>query len=280
MTITGLDNGTTYEVRVRAVNSVGVGDWSPIGRGTPVAAASAPTALTVTAGDGQLVVNWQAPADDGAAIESYEVEHRREGGSWERQTSTATTVTITGLDNGTTYEVRVRAVNSVGVGDWSPIGRGTPVAAASAPTALTVTAGDGQLVVSWQAPADDGAAIESYEVEHRREGGSWERQTSTATTVTITGLDNGTTYEVRVRAVNSVGAGGLVADRKGHPGGGGLGADGADGDGWRRTVGGELAGTGGRRCCDRVLRSGASARGRQLGATDEHGDNGDDHGPG
>ena len=206
-TITGLDNGTTYEVRVRAVNSVGAGDWSPIGRGTPVAAASAPTALTVTAGDEQLVVNWQAPADDGAAIESYEVEHRREGGSWERQTSTATTVTITGLDNGTTYEVRVRAVNSVGVGDWSPIGRGTPVAAASAPTALTVTAGDGQLVVSWQAPADDGAAIESYEVEHRREGGSWERQTSTATTVTITGLDNGTTYEVRVRAVNSVGAG-------------------------------------------------------------------------
>ena len=114
---------------MRAVNSVGAGDWSPIGRGTPVAAASppsAPTALTVTAGDGQLVVNWQAPADDGAAIDDYEVEHRREGGSWERQTSTATTVTITGLDNGTTYEVRVRAVNSVGVGDWSPIVRGAP----------------------------------------------------------------------------------------------------------------------------------------------------------
>ena len=57
---------------MRAVNSVGAGDWSPIGRGTPVAAASppsAPTALTVTAGDEQLVVNWQAPADDGAAID-------------------------------------------------------------------------------------------------------------------------------------------------------------------------------------------------------------------
>ena len=57
---------------MRAVNSVGVGDWSPIGRGTPVAAASppsAPTALTVTAGDGQLVVSWQAPANDGAAID-------------------------------------------------------------------------------------------------------------------------------------------------------------------------------------------------------------------
>ena len=214
-TITGLDNGTTYEVRVRAVNSVGAGDWSPIRRGTPVAAASppsAPSALTVTAGDGQLVVSWQAPADDGAAIDDYEVQYRSEGGSWRGGfvDGDNTGATITGLDNGTTYEVRVRAVNSVGAGDWSPIRRGTPVAAASppsAPSALTVTAGDGQLVVSWQAPADDGAAIDDYEVEHRREGGSWERQTSTATTVTITGLDNGTAYEVRVRALNSVGDG-------------------------------------------------------------------------
>ena len=235
VTIADLTNGTTYEVQVRARNSVGHGPWSPSARGAPMSSASAPSrpaAPTLTAGDGELGVSWTAPADNGAPIEYYEVQARVAGsGTWEYlardgdREFTVTSLTIVGLTNGTTYEVRVRAINSVGTSDWSPSGRGTPVGSApSRPAAPTLTAGDGELGVSWTAPADNGAPIEHYELQARVAGsGGWSDVTAsgdtkiTATSVTIGGLTNGTTYEVRVRAINSAGASDWSESGRGTP---------------------------------------------------------------
>ena len=115
-----------------------------------------------------------APSDNGAAIDDYDVRYRTGGGSWtelpDAVKSTSTTATITGLTNGTAYEVQVRAGNSVGDGAWSASATGTPVAAAavpSAPSAPSLTAGDGQLGVSWTAPSDNGAAIDDYDLRYR-----------------------------------------------------------------------------------------------------------------
>ena len=230
-TITGLTNGTAYEVQVRAGNSVGDGAWSASATATPVASASAPSAPsapTLMAGDGQLGVSWAAPSDNGAAIDDYDVRYRPAGGSWtelpDAVQSTATSVTITGLTNGTAHEVQVRAGNSVGDGPWSASASGTPVASVSAPSAPpapTLTAGDGQLGVSWTAPSDNGAAIDDYDVRYRPSGGSWtelpDSVKSTATSATIAGLTNGTAYEVQVRAGNSVGDGPWSASASGTP---------------------------------------------------------------
>ena len=182
-TISSLTNGTTYAVQVRAGNSAGDGEWSASATGTPVAPASAPAAPsrpTLTAGDGQFGVSWTAPADNGAAIDDYDVRYRPAGGSWtelpDDVKSTATSATISSLTNGTTYAVQVRAGNSAGDGEWSASATGTPVAPASAPAAPSpprLTAGDGQLGVSWTAPADNGAAIDDYDVRYRTGGGSW-----------------------------------------------------------------------------------------------------------
>ena len=110
---------------------------------TPTALApSAPPAPTVTPGDGQLEVRWTAPADNGAAIDDYDVRYRQAGGNWtelpDTVKSTSTSATITGLANGTRYEVQVRAGNSVGDGAWSASATGTPVAAASDDRAVLV----------------------------------------------------------------------------------------------------------------------------------------------
>ena len=220
-TITGLDNGTRYDVQVRATNSAGDSDWSDATRATPAPAVpTQPGAPTLTPGNTQLTVSWTEPATNGAAITDYDVRYRPvtdPASAWTEwnDTDTSTTIgaTITGLDNGTRYDVQVRATNSAGDSDWSDATRATPAPAVpTQPGAPTLTPGNTQLTVSWTEPATNGAAITDYDVRYRPvtdPASAWTEwnDTDTSTTIgaTITGLDNGTRYDVQVRATNSVG---------------------------------------------------------------------------
>ena len=97
---------------------------------------AAPAAPQVRAGNGQLTVTWSAPANNGSALEDYTVQWKESSFSryfWEGLdvgrtdlSASATTYTITGLDNDTAYQVRVRATNAGGWGDWSAATSGTP----------------------------------------------------------------------------------------------------------------------------------------------------------
>ena len=79
-----------------------------------------------------------------------------------------------------------------------------------APTAVSATAGNGSVTVSWTAPATGGTAT-SYTITPYI--GTTAQPTTTisgsppATTATITGLTNGTTYTFTVTATNSSGTG-------------------------------------------------------------------------
>ena len=185
--------------------------------GSPVDPVSVPGRVgrpSVVAGDGQLEVSWSAPDDGGSPLLVYEVFARERGGDrrWHRETSAASPATVTGLTNGVTYDVSVRAVNAVGGGELSPTIPGTPVEGVTVPGRVgrpSLVAGDGQLKVSWSAPDDGGLAITNYAVWYRPRGETrWVRHSSRATSPhTIEGLTNGVTYDVAVRAMNSLGWG-------------------------------------------------------------------------
>ena len=84
-------------------------------------------------------------------------------------------------------------------------GGGPSTSAPGAPRNLMVVGGDGQAVLSWDAPASDGGAeITDYEYRINRSG-PWISIGSTLTTHTVTGLVNGTEYTFEVRAINRVG---------------------------------------------------------------------------
>ena len=222
-TVTGLTNGTLYNFRARAVNSVGASPTTGPYSATPEAPISTPgppTSLTVTAAiNGIVIFTWDVPSDDGGApIEGYEYQYREEGTStWSSVTSvTYRAGLITGLTNGTTYEIQVWAVNSVGSGTISDILLATPqfpVGSPGSPQNLVATAGDGQVTLSWDAPSlNGGGAITDY--EYRRDtydDDTWTYWSSTgngsSTSMTLTGLTNGTVYAFKVRAVNSSGSG-------------------------------------------------------------------------
>ena len=216
-TITGLTNGTTYHVQVRATNSVGDSAWSASGSGKPDIVPGRPSAPTVSRGVEQVSVSWTEPGNTGTDISDYDVQYKtKTANSWTSHsfTGTGTSTTISSLDNGTEYHVQVRATNDAGEGAWSPSGKGTPSTTPDAPGAPTLTAGHRKLTVNWSAPSETGgAAITDYDVQYCSTGcdsaSNWTEwqasNTSTSTTATITGLTNGTSYQVQVRAGNVAG---------------------------------------------------------------------------
>ena len=87
----------------------------PGGGGAPrTSVPGAPGNLTVLGGDGEVVLTWDAPENDGGAeITDYEYRIDRRN-PWTSTGSTNTTHTVTGLVNGTAYVFEVRAVNAAG----------------------------------------------------------------------------------------------------------------------------------------------------------------------
>ena len=77
----------------------------------------------------------------------------------------------------------------------------------AAPTGVSGTAGNGEVTVSWVAPASDGgAAISGYTVTSSPEGKTCTWSTGPLS-CTVTGLTNGTAYTFTVSATNSIGTG-------------------------------------------------------------------------
>jgi predicted phage tail protein len=181
-------------------------------------APDAPTIIrNATAGHGTATVSWTAPVWDGGSPLTGYVVTPYVGYSPRPSTtfsSTSTTQTVTGLTDGTEYRFRVQAINAVGTSSFStvtnPVIPGLTVP--GAPTIIrNATAGDGTATVSWIAPASDGGSTITGYVVTPYVGYSPRPPTtflSTATTQTVTGLINGTTYRFRVQAMNAIGTGG------------------------------------------------------------------------
>ncbi|HEV7654507.1 MAG TPA: peroxidase family protein [Mycobacteriales bacterium] len=178
---------------------------------------AAPVIGVATASAGSVTANWTAPpANGGPVVTGYELVISSNGAVVRTVTGiarTAGTRAVTGLTNGVTYTVQVRALNAFGAGPLSaPSNAVTPAGLPGAPTAVVALRGNGQADVSWTAPASTGGLPITGYVVQVRTGTTVQRTvvlTGTATSTTITGLTNGTAVNFRVQAVTAVGAGAL-----------------------------------------------------------------------
>ena len=214
-TVTGLLNGTPYTFRVAAVNGLGAGLSSDPSNGVvPATVPDAPTIGVASAAPGEATVSWTAPASDGGApIDGYVVIPYVSGVAQAPRLfgSALTTQVITGLANGVTYTFRVAAFNVVGTGpesaDSNPV---TPATVPDAPIIGTATRGHQEATVVWSPPPFDGGAPITAYIVTPYIGGVAQTPVvvgAVPTSVTITGLTNGTTYQFKVAAVNAVGTG-------------------------------------------------------------------------
>ena len=214
--ITGLTDGTPYPIVLRAVSSAGVGATSNTLNGTPYTYPSEPDPATilVNAGDSQIAVSWAAANLNGGTLLNYTAtafSGLNSGTTVTTCTTTSLNCVLTGLSNGTTYYISLQTQNTAAMYSVrsDPRVPATPSAQPGAPTSVTAVAGDAQATVSWTAPTSTGAtALGTYTVWCSAAGAAYAScGTTTGSSMTITGLSNGTGYAFQVTASNANGTG-------------------------------------------------------------------------
>jgi predicted RNA-binding protein with TRAM domain len=167
-----------------------------------------------TAGRTSANVTWSAPTTGGSPT-SYKITPFV--GSTPQTPKTisgsppATSTTVTGLTTGTTYTFTVQAINPNGSGPASAQSNSVTPSTAVVPTAPTAVAAQPASLsarVTWTAPDSDGdSAITGYTVTPYVGSTAQTpvQAAASATSATVTGLTNGTSYTFKVTATNGVG---------------------------------------------------------------------------
>ncbi|MCL1901061.1 MAG: fibronectin type III domain-containing protein [Firmicutes bacterium] len=165
---------------------------------------TAPTDFTVVHAGGYYTLSWSAPLDDGGSeILGYEVSSDN-GATW--VTADSGSGHIFSLADGISYIFKVRALNAAGYGAAEMTALRTP----SAPQYLAAGIGHRKVMLSWEAPVDNGgSAILRYEVSS--DGGDNWMPAQNSFSHNFTGLDFEAEYTFMVRAVNIAGFGETAA---------------------------------------------------------------------
>ncbi|XP_075886181.1 myosin-binding protein C, slow-type isoform X1 [Nelusetta ayraudi] len=162
-------------------------------------------------------MTWEPPKyDGGSPILGYFIERKKKQSSrWMRLNFDLIKETLfepKKMIEGVPYEVRVFAVNAIGVSKPSePSKAFTPLAVTSEPTMLVVDdVTDTTVTVKWRPPETIGAAgLDGYLIEYCVEGtNDWvvsNKEMTEKTRYTIPGLTPGCKILVRVKAVNAAG---------------------------------------------------------------------------
>lgn len=209
LVVLGLTNGTSYTFTVFATNSAGDSDVSlPTNTIIPVTTPDAPTSLNGTPGITTISITFTNPlSDGGSAITNYQYSTNN-GSSYITLSpaDTSSPITITGLVSGTTYQIRLRAVNAVGSGTSSSAISVTTLSGPSPPTLTYTLADNGAAYVYFTAGADGGSAITNY--EYSLNSGTFVAlsPTDTISPIKVSGLTNGTLYTIQLRAITGGGA--------------------------------------------------------------------------
>jgi len=157
--------------------------------------------LVATPGNGSASIAFASGFNGGAAITKYQVKVG--SGAWTDAVGTTSPITVSGLTNFAVSRIKVRAVNSVGVGAASTAVAVTPRAAGPSIVSATPSGRTG-IVVTFSLNPLPGTTVSYQSVT------AYARNTNTAvgtcrtyakrTACYLSGLTRGTDYDLRATA--------------------------------------------------------------------------------
>jgi hypothetical protein len=212
-TATGLQTGIPHTFRLQSSNTFGPSLYSTI----EVVVAPLPKVVgglkVLRAYNSEVGLSWFAsPAREG--VTGYKVEQSRDGTRWITVAGLAntqnTTVVVSNLENGNSYQFRVSAINAAGTGPTTSV-NALPVGTTSV-TNLSATAGDGKVTLRWLAPASGGAGVTLTGVQIKYQQGTdpvvtLPVEAATISSFEVSGLTNGLQYQFWVYSKTSAGDG-------------------------------------------------------------------------
>jgi len=214
----GLSNGTNYYYKIVATYANPTGESYPINASTyPVRPYvwNPPETFIATAGNLQVVLDWETPTEHGATISAYNI-YRGTTQNFTPDTPLQTipngsfTWTDTGLTNGVNYYYKIVVAYTDPTGDSDPLNASTyPVKPYvwNPPETFTAATGNTQVLLNWTAPeTGQGATLSGYKI-YRGTTSSFTLGAPAQTiesdntyTWTDTGLTNGTNYFYKIVA--------------------------------------------------------------------------------
>lgn len=216
LAVTGLSAGTTYYYRVRAVNSSGTSansnSISVSVYGPPIIDMPVSPSMSITTTGATLGATIES--SNGSTVTATGVAYGRSVNpdTTGTKVSSSTTigafsVSVTGLYSNSIYHYRGYATNSFGTNYTTDT---TFTTLPEAPTAISATdTSNSGFTAKWTAPA--GTATITYKLDVATDKGftsfvpGYGSLSVVGTSSTVTGLDAGTTYYYRVKALNSGG---------------------------------------------------------------------------
>jgi hypothetical protein len=220
ITVSGLSMNTAYYVKLKAVNDLGDSVASSAVSFTTEGVPATPTSLSASNETGSSVdIAFTAGAANGASISNYKYAVSTDDVTYSAYSALSpadftTPVTVLGLTSGTLQYIKLKAVNSNGDSAASAAVSFTTLATPSAPTSLSAVSSMATSVdISFTPGAQGGSAITNYQYAISTNSGSTYGSftaldpTDATSPVTITGLTANTAYYIKLKAVNSAGAG-------------------------------------------------------------------------
>jgi titin len=211
-----VESGSTYSYYVTASNSLHEGQPSAIVDVVPCGVPSVPLNLTIAPGDGEVVLQWSAPENEGGMpLVGYNLYTGMTLASLEFDSYIGYkhSLTLGDLTNGQEYFFAVSAVNELGEGALSDHVSTVPLGLPGAPRDLITGVSKSTVTLSWIPPEDNGGSpITGYVLLRATSPDDLDIVTTLGVVGNYTdiGLERGNTYFYALRAVTAVGEGPLT----------------------------------------------------------------------
>jgi hypothetical protein len=224
--LTGLTNGTEYDVSVTSIGSLLFSTTSSITKATPQADGSAVIAplavqnLEVNRSKSSATVSWDAPTTDGGSpIVAYVVnavdQSTGKVAIWRTLPADVRSASLAPLSNGIAYDVNVFAISAAGLGVVDSVDDVLGSTALENPLAPTLpwaaayVNDAGKVVASWGAAVEQGVATSGFNaliIQGQKIVG-WNVTKADGRSVEVSGLDTTKDADVYVFSSSPVGFG-------------------------------------------------------------------------